>query len=118
MAGSRTRVSVRTTIRLVITLPSLHSTLLQHNNLPKVIVCAAGAWVTSVKFDNSGQYLAAGGMDARIYGVKQDWQLLSTLSDIPQKVCLTHSAQVCVYTWCIVLYATAPGNAVRVCCKL
>ena len=43
--------------------------------------------MTAVKFDNSGQYLAAGGADARIYGVKQDWQLLSTLSDLPQKVC-------------------------------
>ena len=42
--------------------------------------------MTTVKFDYSGQYLAAGGMDARIYGVKQDWQLLSTLSDTPQKV--------------------------------
>ena len=46
----------------------------------------AGAPVMSVKFDNSGQYLAVGGMDARIYGVKQEWQLLSTLSDLPQKV--------------------------------
>ena len=50
-------------------------------------VAHAGAPVTSVKFDNSGQYLAVGGMDARIYGVKQDWQLLSSLSDLPQKVC-------------------------------
>ena len=46
----------------------------------------AGAPVSSVSFDYSGQYLAAGGRDARIYGVKQDWQLLSTLSDLPQKV--------------------------------
>ena len=42
--------------------------------------------MSSVSFDYSGQYLAAGGRDARIYGVKQDWQLLSTLSDLPQKV--------------------------------
>ena len=49
-------------------------------------LAAAGAAVSSVKFDYSGQYLAAGGADARIYGVKQDWQLLSTLSDLPQKV--------------------------------
>ncbi len=53
----------------------------------------AGAPVTSVKFDNSGQYLAVGGMDARIYGVKQEWQLLSTLSDLPQKVSLAYSHQ-------------------------
>ncbi len=50
----------------------------------------AGAPVTSVRFDNSGQYLAVGGMDARIYGVKQEWQLLSTLSDLPQKVPLAY----------------------------
>ena len=51
---------------------------------------SAGAPVTSVRFDNSGQYLAVGGMDARIYGVKQEWQLLSTLSDLPQKVSLAY----------------------------
>ncbi len=49
--------------------------------------------MTSVKFDNSGQYLAVGGMDARIYGVKQEWQLLSTLSDLPQKVSLASSLE-------------------------
>lgn len=43
--------------------------------------------MTSVKFDYSGQYLAVGGQDARIYGVKQDWGLLATMSDLPKKVC-------------------------------
>ena len=42
--------------------------------------------MTSVKFDYSGQYLAVGGQDARVYGVKQDWGLLSTMSDLPKKV--------------------------------
>ena len=44
--------------------------------------------MTSVKFDYSGQYLAVGGADARVYGVKADWALLSTLADMPQKVSL------------------------------
>lgn len=46
----------------------------------------AGGQVTSVKFDYSGQYLAVGGADARVYGVKSDWSLLSTLADLPTKV--------------------------------
>ena len=50
-------------------------------------LCVAGGHVTSVKFDYSGQYLAVGGADARVYGVKADWALLSTLADTPQKVC-------------------------------
>lgn len=54
-------------------------------NIKTIVPYDSGAPVTTVKFDYSGQYLAAGGMDARIYGVKQDWQLLSTLSDTPQK---------------------------------
>ncbi|KAL3134881.1 hypothetical protein ABBQ32_007847 [Trebouxia sp. C0010 RCD-2024] len=44
-----------------------------------------GVQVTSVKFDYSGQYLAVGGQDARVYGVKQDWGLLATMSDLPKK---------------------------------
>lgn len=44
--------------------------------------------MTTVKFDYSGQYLAAGGQDARVYGVKQDWGLLATMSDLPKKVCM------------------------------
>ncbi len=47
-----------------------------------------GVPVTSVKFDYSGQYLAVGGQDARVYGVKQDWGLLATMSDLPKKVCM------------------------------
>lgn len=45
-----------------------------------------GGLVTSVKFDNSGQYLAVGGVDARVYGVKADWAQLSAFTDLPQKV--------------------------------
>ena len=74
---------------------SLKAALLQQQCitcLASGCVCNAGAPVTSVKFDNSGQYLAVGGMDARIYGVKQEWQLLSTLSDLPQKVSLAYSS--------------------------
>lgn len=59
-------------------------------------MCNAGAPVTSVRFDNSGQYLAVGGMDARIYGVRQEWQLLSTLSDLPQKVSLAYSSDAAI----------------------
>lgn len=49
--------------------------------------------MTSVKFDYSGQYLAVGGQDARVYGVKQDWALLATMSDLPKKVRMLE------YTW-------------------
>ena len=52
-----------------------------------VLSCIAGVPVTTVKFDYSGQYLAAGGQDAHVYGVKQDWGLLATMSDLPKKVC-------------------------------
>lgn len=48
--------------------------------------------MTSVKFDYSGQYLAVGGEDARVYGVKQDWGLLSTMSDLPKKVSMLDQA--------------------------
>lgn len=64
-------------------------------NIKTIVPYENGAPVTSVRFDNSGQYLAVGGMDARIYGVKQEWQLLSTLSDLPQKG--QHSVLSC--TW-------------------
>ena len=55
-------------------------------------VSCAGVPVTSVKFDYSGQYLAVGGQDARVYGVKQDWGLLSTMSDLPKKVSMPGQA--------------------------
>jgi len=74
---------------------TLRAVLLQEQYVTAVTsrcVRTAGAPVTSVKFDNSGQYLAVGGMDARIYGVKQEWQLLSTLSDLPQKVSFAYSS--------------------------
>lgn len=41
---------------------------------------------SAVNFDHSGLYLAVGGPDARIYGVKQDWEVLQTFSDLPKKV--------------------------------
>ena len=66
---------------------------MSHQGITRKCERNAGAPVTSVKFDNSGQYLAVGGMDARIYGVKQEWQLLSTLSDLPQKVSLASSLE-------------------------
>lgn len=34
----------------------------------------------------SGLYLAVGGTDARIYGVKQDWGVLQTFPDLPSQV--------------------------------
>lgn len=39
----------------------------------------------SVAFDYSGQYLAVGGADARIYGQKQDWNVVRTFPDMPKK---------------------------------
>ena len=56
------------------------------------VVSRAGVPVTSVKFDYSGQYLAVGGQDARVYGVKQDWGLLSTMTDLPKKVSMPGQA--------------------------
>ena len=35
-----------------------------------------GAMTTAVQFDFSGHYLAVGGADARVYAVKQDWELV------------------------------------------
>lgn len=48
-----------------------------------------GVMTTAVKFDTSGQYLAVGGSDARIYGVKQDWNVVQTFSDLPKSVTYT-----------------------------
>ena len=44
---------------------------------------AAGA---AVAFDHSGLYLAAGGADVRVAGVKQDWAMLAQFADLPKKV--------------------------------
>ncbi|GAB4816363.1 hypothetical protein N2152v2_003409 [Parachlorella kessleri] len=44
-----------------------------------------GSPATSVAFDHSGLYLAVGGPDARVYGVKQDWEVLKTFPDLPKK---------------------------------
>ncbi len=44
------------------------------------------AGVQAVAFDNSAQYLAVGGGDARVYGAKQDWAVLATFPDLPKKV--------------------------------
>lgn len=45
-----------------------------------------GAAATAVTFDHSGLFLAVGGPDARVYGVKQDWEVLKTFPDLPKKV--------------------------------
>ena len=47
----------------------------------------ADSGVTAVAFDTSSLYLAVGGADARIYGVKQDWSVVKTFPDQPKKVC-------------------------------
>jgi len=39
-----------------------------------------------VTFDHSGLYMAVGGADARVYGVKQDWEVVKTFPDMPKKV--------------------------------
>lgn len=36
-------------------------------------------------FDHSGNYLAVGGSALEVYGVKQDWQVVKTFSDLPKK---------------------------------
>lgn len=45
----------------------------------------AGIPSQAVTFDHSGQYLAVGGGDARVYGTKQDWAALATFPDLPKK---------------------------------
>ena len=37
-------------------------------------------------FDTSGLYLAVGGADARVYGAKQEWDVIKTFPDQPKKV--------------------------------
>ncbi|KAK9838127.1 hypothetical protein WJX81_002866 [Elliptochloris bilobata] len=39
----------------------------------------------AVAFDHSGLYLAAGGADVRVMGVKQDWSALAQFADLPKK---------------------------------
>jgi pre-mRNA-processing factor 19 len=40
---------------------------------------------TAVKFDHSGLFLAVGGADARIYGVKQEWEVVKEFTEVPKK---------------------------------
>lgn len=40
---------------------------------------------TAVKFDHSGLFLGVGGADARVYGVKQDWEVVKEFTDVPKK---------------------------------
>jgi hypothetical protein len=46
----------------------------------------AGTGASAVAFDHSGLYMAVGGADARVYGVKQDWEVVKTFPDMPKKV--------------------------------
>ncbi|GMH44311.1 hypothetical protein BSKO_12245 [Bryopsis sp. KO-2023] len=43
------------------------------------------ASISTVTFDHSGLYLAVGGEDARIYGVKQDWSAVRSFPEVPKK---------------------------------
>lgn len=45
-------------------------------------------------FDHSGNYLAVGGSSLDVYGVKQDWQIVKTFTDLPKKVCMST-----MFTW-------------------
>ncbi len=45
-----------------------------------------GGPTASVDFDRSGLFLAVGWSDARVYGVKQDWDVVQTFPDLPQQV--------------------------------
>lgn len=40
---------------------------------------------TCVSFDHSGLYLAVGGPEVKIFGAKQDWAELGSLSGFPKK---------------------------------
>lgn len=40
---------------------------------------------TAVSFDHSGLFLAVGGHDARVYGAKQDWNVVNEFGDVPKK---------------------------------
>jgi pre-mRNA-processing factor 19 len=44
-----------------------------------------GKAAAAVAFDPSGLYLAVGGADARVYGVKQEWRVLAEFGDVPKK---------------------------------
>ena len=37
-------------------------------------------------FDTRGLYLAVGGADARVYGAKQEWDIVKIFPDQPKKV--------------------------------
>ena len=55
--------------------------------------CIILMWVScmqAVTFDRSGQYLAVGGGDARVYGSKNEWSSLATFGDTPKKVGRCH----------------------------
>lgn len=55
-----------------------------------------------------------GGADARIYGVKQDWGVLQTFTDLPQQVRSMHSHPLLVvHTACTA--GEQQGGSVRVC---
>lgn len=45
-----------------------------------------GGTTNFATFDHSGNYLAVGGSALEVYGVKQDWQIVKTFSDLPKKV--------------------------------
>eukprot|EP01025_Chloroclados_australasicus_P040171 TRINITY_DN4182_c0_g2_i1.p1 TRINITY_DN4182_c0_g2~~TRINITY_DN4182_c0_g2_i1.p1 ORF type:complete len:506 (-),score=50.28 TRINITY_DN4182_c0_g2_i1:133-1650(-) len=38
-----------------------------------------------IEFDSSGMYLACGGGELTIYGIKPEWQVVKTISDLPKK---------------------------------
>jgi len=46
---------------------------------------AGAAAATAVSFDHSGLFLAVGGADARVYGVKQDWDVVKVFDKLPKK---------------------------------
>lgn len=47
---------------------------------------SAGEAVASVAFDHSGLFLASAGSELRVHGVKQDWGVVKTFTDLPKKV--------------------------------
>lgn len=54
-------------------------------NFKTITPYGEGSGASSVSFDTSGLFLAVGGADARVYGAKQDWDVVKTFPDQPKK---------------------------------
>lgn len=64
------------------------NTLVPFGNKPRRTLTPFGDTVpaTCVSFDHSGLFLAVGGPEVKIFGAKQEWSELATISGFPKKV--------------------------------